>query len=359
MPSRARIADEEKGAHCAYSSRVRVLITGHTGFKGSWLSALLSILGHKVYGFSHEALHESHYHLAEIQRFLVRDSRIDIRDSDSLNREISIVEPDVVVHLAAQALVREGYRKPYETFDINVRGTINVVKACQDFQVPNVLIVTSDKVYRESKSITSFCEEDALGGKDPYSASKVAADIASQSLTSFSSFTQISIARAGNVIGGGDFGLERLIPDLYRAQITNSSAQIRYPEAVRPWQHVLDCLDGYVKIIESMSRTKNSGTWNVGPIEDQRINVRFICKRTAEFFGNPTIFTEATNKNEILHENQYLQLNSSKIQSELGWTPRLNTISTIEWTLNWYKSLLQGGSPTEITQKQVKKYLSS
>lgn len=356
-PIKVGIADEENDIHCAYSSGVRVLITGHTGFKGSWMSAMLSTLGHEVHGLSHEVLQNSHFNLSEVHRYLASDSTSDIRDYESLKRGISSVQPDVVVHLAAQALVREGYRKPYETFDTNVRGTINVVKACQESQIAKVLIVTSDKVYKESKNIKSFSEEDALGGKDPYSASKAAADIASQSLAQLSEVTNISIARAGNVIGGGDFGQDRLIPDLYRAQISLTAAQIRYPKAIRPWQHVLDCLDGYIKIINQVPSTKNATIWNVGPHKDEQINVRTICEKTADYFANPTIFTEVLDTDDTLIENQYLQLNSSKIQRELGWTSRLDTSVAVEWTLYWYQSLLRGKSLSEITQKQINDYL--
>lgn len=355
-PIKVGIANKEKDIHCAYSSGVRVLITGHTGFKGSWMSAVLSTLGHEVHGLSHGALQNSHFDLAEVHRFLASDSRIDIRDYELLNHGISNVQPDVVVHLAAQALVRESYRKPYETFDTNVRGTINVVKACQESQIPKVLVVTSDKVYKESKSIKSFSEEDALGGKDPYSASKAAADIASQSLAQLSEVTNVSIARAGNVIGGGDFGQDRLIPDLYRAQISQTAAQIRYPNAIRPWQHVLDCLDGYIEIINRTPSRTMSDIWNVGPIEDTQVSVRSICVKTSDYFGNSTIFTEVMNPNDSLIENQYLQLNSTKIQRELGWKPRLNTSLAIEWTLYWYQSLLRGESPSKITFNQIKKY---
>jgi CDP-glucose 4,6-dehydratase len=320
------------------------------------MSAMLSTLGHEVHGLSHEVLQNSHFNLAEVHRYLASDSKSDIRDYESLKRGISSVQPDVVVHLAAQALVRESYRKPYETFDTNVRGTINVVKACQESQIPKILIVTSDKVYKESKNIKSFSEEDALGGKDPYSASKAAADIASQSLAQLSGVTHVSIARAGNVIGGGDFGQERLIPDLYRAQISQTAAQIRYPNAIRPWQHVLDCLDGYITIINGNPSTTWSDIWNVGPIEDDKVSVRSICEKTSDYFGNPTIFTEVVNTDHTLVENQYLQLNSTKIQHELGWKPRLNTSLAIEWTLYWYQSLLRGESPSKITFNQIKNY---
>lgn len=320
------------------------------------MSALLSMSGHEVHGISHEVLHESHFFLANVQRFLASDSQIDIRDSESLNLGISNVKPDVVVHLAAQALVREGYRKPYETFETNVSGTINVIKACQESQVPNLLVVTSDKVYQGSRNIKFYSEDDALGGKDPYSASKAAADIVTQSLAQLSTSTRISIVRAGNVIGGGDFGHERLIPDLYRAQKSKSPATIRFPNAVRPWQHVLDCLAAYIRIIDHMIKTETFGIWNVGPITKQTISVKSICQKTAEYFGNAEIFQEVEKVEEGMNENPFLQLDASRIHRELGWSPKMDTFQAVEWTLDWYKSAINGESPSKRTEEQINRY---
>jgi CDP-glucose 4,6-dehydratase len=321
------------------------------------MSVLLATLGHEVHGLSHEVIEKNHFELADVKRYLKSDSRIDIRNYSSIKKHLSSVEPDIVIHLAAQALVREGYRRPFETFDTNINGTINVIKSCEKAEIPNILVITSDKVYKESQTNTLFSEEDPIGGSDPYSASKAAADIVAQSLAHNAKSTLISIARAGNVIGGGDFGQERLIPDLYRAQITNIPALIRNPNAIRPWQHVLDCLDGYINILNHMISRKASGTWNVGPNDKTTFTVREICEKTAVYFRNPKIF-QLTDENEFsMRESPYLRINSTKIKNDLGWTPKLSTNMAVEWTLEWYLGLLRGRTATELTKYQITKYL--
>lgn len=336
---------------------MRIIITGHTGFKGSWMSALLATLGHEVHGLSHEIVNESHYKFAELSRFLASDSKIDVRDPLSVGKHFLSIKPDFVVHLAAQAFVREGFRKPFETFDTNFRGTINVIKACKEAEISNLLVITSDKVYRESATSHSFCENDPLGGKDPYSASKAAADLATQSFATQADFIQISIARAGNVIGGGDFGQERLIPDLFRAQVNNTPAIIRNPNAIRPWQHVLDCLDGYISIMNNMYSRRISDVWNIGPREEDSITVMNICEKASSYFRNPTIFNVSKKSELTMKESQSLRLDSTKISHDFGWMPKFNTDSAIEWTFNWYEGLLKGNSVSKLTENQINRYL--
>lgn len=349
--------DEDFVTQYAYSKPVRVLITGHTGFKGSWMAALLATQNYEVHGLSHEVADVSHFALADVGRYLKSDSRIDVRDSAALSKSVSRIKPDIVIHLAAQALVREGYRKPFETFDTNVNGTINVIKSCQYAEVSYLLVITSDKVYQESLTNKTFSELDPLGGSDPYSASKAAADIVAQSLANQIEGITISIARAGNVIGGGDFGQERLIPDLYRAQIDNTAALIRNPNAVRPWQHVLDCVDGYIKILNHMTRNGGCGVWNVGPRDDAELNVHTVCEKFSQHFNNPRIFKVSDEEESSMRESPFLRLNSAKINKELGWSPKLITSSAIEWTLDWYLGLLKGQTASKLTESQINKYL--
>jgi CDP-glucose 4,6-dehydratase len=219
------------------------LLTGHTGFKGTWLSLLLSSAGHEVSGISLNPVEGSLFSRVRPRDLLNADVRLDIRDAAAVHEQIARIAPDVVIHLAAQPLVRESYRDPRGTFDTNVWGTINVLEATRRTEsVQATLIVTTDKVYRNDGRSTGYVESDPLGGHDPYSASKAMADLATQSWRASYPGTPIAIARAGNVIGGGDVSPDRLMPDLIAAFATGTPARIRNPRAIRPWQHVLDCL---------------------------------------------------------------------------------------------------------------------
>jgi CDP-glucose 4,6-dehydratase len=229
------------------------LITGHTGFKGAWLSLLLRERGHNVSGISLEPENNTLYKSASIGKFFEHDIRCDIRDLDRLQRNFNSISPDVVIHLAAQALVRESYKDPIRTFETNVHGTINVLKASQNLpKLKAQLIVTTDKVYKNMDKLNAYIESDPLGGQDPYSASKAMADIATQSWLSSFVNAPTGIARAGNVIGGGDISTDRLIPDLIKSYTSGLTPRLRAPKAVRPWQHVLDCLNGYLSLVDAI-----------------------------------------------------------------------------------------------------------
>ena len=262
------------------------LVTGHTGFKGAWLCLLLSHRGHQVSGLSMDAKAGSLFEKARIQNCLNEHIACDIRDFTSISNSFKSVNPDVVIHLAAQSLVRESYRDPATTFETNVIGTINVLRASQGLDnLKAQLIVTTDKVYKDLKADGSYKESDPLGGDDPYSASKAMADIATQSwLKSFEN-VPTSIARAGNVIGGGDICEDRLIPDLITSFINKSTPQLRYPNAVRPWQHVLDCLNGYLLLIEQMVNSRETGAWNFGPKDSKSKTVAEITERSGAIWG--------------------------------------------------------------------------
>lgn len=346
------------GFHLAYSKRMRVLITGHTGFKGSWMALMLAKLGHEIHGISDVLVPNSHYEIAEVNRVMTSSRFLDIRDKVELKDAIQEIHPDIVVHLAAQAFVLESYRRPFETFETNVMGTINVLEACELNRIERLLVITSDKVYRIGESKRPFIESDSLGGVDPYSSSKAAADLATQSLSQGFTSTRVSIARAGNVIGGGDFGLDRLIPDLVRAHSKSETAFIRRPNAIRPWQHVLDCLGAYVKIMDFMFNSETSGIWNVGPDSTSLFTVREIAEKFAQLLENDSLWKTNEISPKQFKETEVLSLNSQKIREELGWIPKLDEEKAIEWTFQWYKGLFSKSSPFELTSNQINQYLS-
>lgn len=337
---------------------MRILITGHTGFKGSWMALMLAKLGHEIHGVSDELVPYSHYKLAEVDRVMSSSRFLDIRDKVELKNAIQEVRPGIVVHLAAQAFVLESYRRPFETFETNVMGTINVLEACESNKIERLLVITSDKVYRIGESKRPFVESDSLGGVDPYSSSKAAADLATQSLSQGFTTTRVSIARAGNVIGGGDFGTDRLIPDLVRAHTNAETALIRRPNAIRPWQHVLDCLDAYIKIMDSMFSSETLGIWNVGPDSTSLLTVREIAEKFAQLLGNDSLWKTDEISPREFKETEVLSLNSQKIREELGWIPKLDEEKAIEWTFQWYKGLFSKSSPFELTSNQINQYLS-
>ena len=244
---------------------MKYLVTGHTGFKGSWLVAKLKIEGHEVFGISLNPPKKSHFNLAQINQYMDRDIRVDIRDLEFLEKIVMELNPEVVVHLAAQSLVLESYRNPINTYETNINGTLNILKSCSNIDgLKAVAIVTSDKVYKSSPK-KSFVETDPLGGDDPYSSSKAAADLLTQAWRTSFGKVPISIARAGNVIGGGDWSKNRIIPDLVNSLKGNKEFLLRYPHSVRPWQHVLDCLNGYQMLVQQQINSGLQGEWNFGP----------------------------------------------------------------------------------------------
>jgi CDP-glucose 4,6-dehydratase len=346
------------GLHLAYSKHMRVLITGHTGFKGSWLSLMLAKLGNEIHGISDRIVPNSHFELAEVENVMSSSRFLDIRDKVELTNAIDEVHPDIVVHLAAQAFVLESYRLPFATFETNVMGTINLLEACEVSKVKRLLVITSDKVYKVGESKRPFIESDPLGGVDPYSSSKAAADLATQSLSQGFASTRVSIVRAGNVIGGGDFGLDRLIPDLVRAQSKSELAIIRRPNAIRPWQHVLDCLDAYIKIIDFMFYSDSAGIWNVGPDSNPLLTVREIADRFSQLFGNDTLWKTDEIAQSQFKETEVLSLDSRKIREELGWIPKLNEEDSMRWTFQWYKGMFSNANPAELTSIQIDQYLA-
>jgi CDP-glucose 4,6-dehydratase len=338
---------------------VHYLITGHTGFKGSWLSLMLQMHGHTISGISLDPLKKSLFVEAQLHEIFKHDIRLDIRNADDLASAVHKVSPDVIVHLAAQPLVRESYKDPVGTFDTNVLGTLNLLEATKGLEaLKATLIITTDKVYKNHNHLRGYTETDELGGDDPYSASKAAADIATQSWIKSFATSPVAIARAGNVIGGGDWAADRIIPDLVNAYSSHQLPVLRYPDAIRPWQHVLDCLNGYQKLIEMMLDDGLSGEWNFGPTLEQKHTVSELVESFAHSWG-----LERNEKNWELektlqpHEASYLLLDSSKARKLLSWNDKLDFETAIDLTAQWFKRSLVD-SPREITVSQIKKFIS-
>jgi CDP-glucose 4,6-dehydratase len=335
------------------------LVTGHTGFKGSWLSLMLQMQGHSISGISLDPLEKSHFNLARLSDIFENDLRIDIRNSKKFRQAVEKIDPEVIIHLAAQPLVRESYKDPVGTFETNVLGTLNLLEATKD--LPNLkatLIITTDKVYKNRNHLRGYIESDELGGDDPYSASKAAADIATQSWIKSFATTPVAIARAGNVIGGGDWAVDRIIPDLVNAYSTNQLPTLRYPDAIRPWQHVLDCLDGYQKLLKEMLESGISGQWNFGPTLDKKYSVSELVESFAKSWGvvgneQPWRLAESVQPPEA----GYLLLDSSKARETLAWNDKLDFEQVIGMTVEWFKKM-DTESPRDVTTNQIREFLA-
>jgi CDP-glucose 4,6-dehydratase len=333
------------------------LITGHTGFKGAWLTLILRERGHLVSGISLQPEAGSLFERANVGKFLENDIHCDIRKQTNLTSHFERITPDVVIHLAAQPLVRESYKNPIETFETNVMGTVNVLKASQQVkQLKAQLIVTTDKVYKNISKSSGYVETEALGGQDPYSASKAMADIATQSWISNFENAPTAIARAGNVLGGGDVCADRLIPDLIKSYSSGATPKLRAPNSVRPWEHVLDCLNGYLVLVDAVIEKKVDGAWNFGPDENHSKTVADVANIAAAVWG-----VEKSWENDLgqhPHEASMLVLNSNKARTELGWSNKLSFEETVEWTTNWYKNVDSGMDPLEETLKNIRNFES-
>lgn len=319
----------------------RIFITGHSGFKGSWLTSWLEMLGAEVFGYSDFNSNFEHYNLISNSDSV---DKFDIRDLPSLKGQIEKVNPDLIFHLAAQALVSVGYESPAYTWDVNLNGTINILK-CLDptSNLRGVVIVTSDKVYLDDGKATPHLETDALGGHDPYSASKAAVEMLVESYLnsnkpSFRTYLPVLItARAGNVIGGGDFSRNRLFPDIYNSIRDDKPLLVRMPNAIRPWQHVLDCLYGYMelgaKILGDAPEAFQS--YNFGPDIGQALTVREIVDLAQKEF-NLKFEISPEDSSSRFHERLALQVDSTRALKDFGWQPRLSQIEAVAWTLEWY-----------------------
>jgi CDP-glucose 4,6-dehydratase len=317
-----------------------VLITGHTGFKGTWLTILLERLGVSVVGYSLEPEKNSLYSKAS-RNGKIRETFSDIRDYQALSKFIYESQPSAVIHMAAQPLVLESYRKPRDTFDINVMGTVNLLNsAFENACVKAVVVVTTDKVYRNDDSGKPFIETDPLAGKDPYSASKVgteAAVSAWQQISKVSGGPRVVSARAGNVIGGGDWALERLLPDLIKSFLSGTTLSVRNPNSTRPWQHVLDPLLGYLIALEAILGESDVSAINFGP-KSESLNVSRVVEIARTAWNQETnVLTDITSSNN--QEAQELQLNSSYANEILGWNPVWSQEEAVIATVNWWRKV--------------------
>lgn len=334
---------------------MHILVTGHTGFKGTWLVIMLRELGFEVSGLALAAEENSLYSRSDLRSLLKVEKLVDIRKKDETLDAISEINPEFIFHLAAQPLVRESYRAPEETFQTNVIGTLNVLLGADKLaDLKGLIAVTTDKVYENLEFSRPFSESDKLGGHDPYSASKAMADILAQ--TWHKSFRKypISIARAGNVIGGGDISFERLVPDIIRSFQNGKPLQLRNPEAVRPWQHVLDCLDGYIRLFTEMLGRNELKVYNFGP-EPQDFRTVLEVAQIFKQVGWPTASIQISKSD--LHEATNLTLASEKAMRELHWGPKLHFETAVEWTILWEQLASKPDSnPLEITKRQVKEY---
>ncbi len=338
-----------------YSNK-RVLLTGHTGFKGSWLALWLQQLGADVTGLSLPPdTTPNHWELLKLD---IKKYHSDIRDAETVAKIVAEVKPEIVLHLAAQSLVRRSYRTPQETWATNVMGTVNLLEACRNTpSVHAIVAVTTDKCYENKESAKGYTEEDRIGGHDPYSASKAGSElVASSYRDAFFSKNEgplLATARAGNVIGGGDWCEDRIIPDLARARAKGEDLLVRSPNATRPWQHVLEPLAGYLQLGQKLIEGKKDyvGPWNFGPDDIGALTVAQLLDRMKKDW--PEMTWKAA-PDSSLHETTMLQLDSTKARTKLNWKPALTMDQQLSFTAEWYRAYLKDKSV--ISREQLTAY---
>ncbi len=347
--------------HDCYRGK-RILITGDTGFKGSWLKQLLQkSLGAECYGYALPSEPGDHYELLGFIKDIAEERRFwhDIRQADKIAWAVDRIKPDMVFHLAAQSLVRKSYRVPVDTFAINAMGTVNLLEAIRRHPVPTV-IITTDKVYENLEWNYPYREIDKLGGYDPYSASKALAEIAVGSYRqSFFDGMYIASARAGNVIGGGDWAEDRLLPDFARAYGKGEEVILRNPASVRPWQHVLEPLMGYLQLgmLLAANPKRYAQAYNFGPYATDTLTVGEVAVLADSLWQGGGRIAIRRDDNAP-HEAGLLKLDISKAIAELGWKPRLNAETAVGWTVEWYRQFSLSQGEEILTQHQIDEYFS-
>lgn len=335
----------------SFFEKKHIFLTGHTGFKGSWLALWLQRLGARVYGYSLPPPTEpSNYRLSHIRKYLVKETIGDIRNRKQIQKALQSANPDVIFHLAAQPLVLESYSDPFETFDTNVLGTASVLDAVRAFKKPcAVICVTTDKCYENTAPRRGCREADPMGGHDPYSASKGAAEIliASYRRSFFNPVNlskhgvQLASVRSGNVIGGGDWGKNRIVTDIVTALVKGRAVEVRNPRAIRPWQHVLEPLSGYLRLAAMMLKQPSAKwcqAWNFGPAGNAELSVAKLAESFIREWGRGS-WLDKSNPAQP-HETELLRLCIHKARHELGWSPCWNAAQTIKRTVHWYQQAL-------------------
>ena len=361
MDKMVEIEDQYNG----FFKNKKVLITGHTGFKGSWLCFLLSQLGAQIYGYALEPTQTPNlYTVAGIEK-LVKSFFGDIRDLQKLQNVVNETQPEIIIHMAAQALVRESYESPCETFEVNTMGTANILEAVRGSNSVKVVVnVTTDKCYENQEWFWGYRENEKLGGLDPYSSSKACSELVTTAFrnsffneNNFSSHgVAIASARAGNVIGGGDWSKDRLIPDFFRAISNAEKFKIRSPHSIRPWQHVLEPLSGYLTLALKLFNEgpKYAEAWNFGPEEVDSKNVEWVTKNLCKLWGGDAYYEIDSNPHP--HEANYLKLDCSKAKVKLGWKPKWNINRSLELIIAWQRGYLAKGNIGEIMSAQIQEY---
>ena len=338
----------------------RVFLTGHTGFKGGWLSLWLASMGAEVYGYALEPVDEnSFYSECGLEAILAGEVIADIRNTETLQTALNEAQPEIVIHMAAQALVRDSYVVPVETYSINVMGTVNLLQAVRSVgSVKSVINVTTDKCYFNREWVWPYREDEPLGGQDPYSSSKACSELVTSAFRS-SFFNEEGIAlasaRAGNVIGGGDWTKDRLLPDIFKSIFGDRKLVVRSPNAVRPWQHVLEPLSGYLELAKKLHQEgqKFAQAWNFGPEESDAKSVNDVLVHLQRVLPR---LAWTVDMSDQPHEANFLMLSSSKAKSALSWRPRNNLAATLNMTASWYRAWNDGENMHQFSLKQISEY---
>jgi CDP-glucose 4,6-dehydratase len=341
----------------------RVFLTGHTGFKGSWMSLWLESLGAKVYGLAlPPPSRPSLFNVAQIESGMVSHTLGDIRDIETVQNIMKAAQPDIVIHMAAQSLVRLSYAEPVETFATNVMGTVNVLESSRNVpSVKAIVVVTTDKCYQNNEWAWGYRENDPMGGRDPYSSSKGCAELVTSAYRN--SFLHengiwLGSARAGNVIGGGDWAVDRLVPDILLAFEHSQPVTIRYPYAIRPWQHVLEPINGYLILAEHLY-TKGQAfaeAWNFGPEDNDAKSVQWIVEYMVKNWGSEARWLKDSSIHP--HEANYLKLDISKAKALLGWHPKWSLEITLGSIIDWHRAYLSGEDMKKMCLLQLQHYSS-